>query len=457
MTPKRTIDSPQPGPERARGIEASPEMVGRKGLDGVLSRWIGLDATTLGSASLTHAYQRRLEASGLQDLESLQTLVECDSRERDLLVEEVVVSESWFFRDEQTFSFLEAFVRLILDTGRRRPVRILSIPCACGEEPYSIAMRLFDAGIRPDAFCIDAFDVSRTCLKRAALGHYSANAFRNADQSFRRRWFREEGSHSVIDPVIRSQVQFAWGNLLDRDFAAGQAPYDVIFCRNLLIYLTADARRHVAESLDRLLAADGALVLGAAEPPILGGRWMPTGSSSMFALRRRSATENESGRFPCTAEPADLPQRLPSPVQKPSARPPLRTSSPLSPRSSVPIGGHAANDTGHNLQTELAGLLEKAGALANNGRHSEAIRLCEEHARNAGPSPTLFYLLGSLYQATGNLDRAEGCFHKTLYLDPLHEEAALALALVAGSRGDERMAESYRETATRIFTRKASR
>ncbi len=339
MTPKRTIDSPQPGPERARGIEASTEMVGRKGLDAILSRWIGLDATTLGSASLTRAYQRRLEASGLQDLQSLQTLVECDSRERDLLVEEVVVSESWFFRDEQTFSFLEAFVRLILDTGRRRPVRILSIPCACGEEPYSIAMRLLDAGIRPDAFCIDAFDVSRTCLKRAALGHYSANAFRNADQSFRRRWFREEGSHSVIDPVIRSQVQFAWGNLLDRDFAVGHAPYDVIFCRNLLIYLTADARRHVAESLDRLLAADGALVLGAAEPPILGGRWMPTGSSSMFALRRRSPTEHESGGVLCTAEPADLPQRLPSPVQKPSARPPLRQGSALPPRSSRKLRG----------------------------------------------------------------------------------------------------------------------
>lgn len=133
---------------------------------------------------------------------------------------------------------------------------------------------------------------------------------------------------------------------------------------------------------------------------------------------------------------------------------------PPKPRARVP--SRAAETPGDPEPQQVVAdargrLLEKVGHLANAGRHTEAIAACEAHARDAGPSSDLFFMLGTLYQAHGDLDRAEGCFHKTLYLDPLHEEAALALALVAGSRGDERMAESYRETASRIFMRKASR
>ena len=70
------------------------------------------------------------------------------------------------------------------------------------------------------------------------------------------------------------------------------------------------------------------------------------------------------------------------------------------------------------------------------------------------PSPELFFLMGMLHQSAGDLDRAEGCFHKTLYLDGGHEEALLALALVARQRGDLAMAEQYRQSAARALARK---
>ncbi len=453
MMPTRAIDSPQPGPDQTAGGEASPEASPRGVLEQLLAQWIGLDPATLGSASLARACKRRMEALGLNSLEQLHAAIEADPQQRDLLVEEVVVSESWFFRDEPTFAFLESFARTIAALPGRRPVRILSMPCACGEEPYSIAMRLLDAGMPTESFTIDAFDVSHVCLEKARAGSYSANAFRNADQTFRRRWFREEERRSVIDPAIRAKVHFAWGNLLDRNFAVGVPRYDIIFCRNLLIYLTAPARQQAEATLDRLLASDGALILGAAEPPIMRGPWIPAGSSSMFALRRRPASA--SGH-------ASQPTRFTAG----GGREPRSTASgaagalPPKPRARVP--SRAAETLGDPEPQQVVAdargrLLEKVGHLANAGRHTEAIAACEAHARDAGPSSDLFFMLGTLYQAHGDLDRAEGCFHKTLYLDPLHEEAALALALVAGSRGDERMAESYRETASRIFMRKASR
>ena len=92
--------------------------------------------------------------------------------------------------------------------------------------------------------------------------------------------------------------------------------------------------------------------------------------------------------------------------------------------------------------------------MANDGRLAEAIAFCERHRPAIPPSPELFFLLGMLHQSAGDGDRAEGCFHKTLYLEAGHVEARLALALLARQRGDLPMAEQYRQSAARAAARK---
>ena len=134
--------------------------------------------------------------------------------------EEVVVAESWFFRDPQVFPFVRRFVATLAALPGRQPVRILSAPCAAGEEPYSLAMALLEAGLVPEQFSIDAIDVSQAALDRARRGVYSANAFRNADLSFRDRWFRSERAGSVLDEAVRRCVHFDRANLLDDAFVA---------------------------------------------------------------------------------------------------------------------------------------------------------------------------------------------------------------------------------------------
>ncbi|MEI7782000.1 MAG: protein-glutamate O-methyltransferase CheR, partial [Planctomycetota bacterium] len=257
----------------------------------LLRCWIGLDPSTIGSAAIQRAVRTRMTALGSDDVAAFTDLATRDPNERDQLVEEIVVAESWFFRDRQVFEFVQRFIGTLAALPGRQPVRILSAPCASGEEPYSVAMDLLDAGLVPAQFAIDAIDVSHASLARARQGCYSANAFRNADLSFRDRWFRSERGGSVLDEAVRGCVHFAWANLLEESFVAdtlhsGRGPYDVIFCRNLLIYLTPAARARVEQSLSRLLKPDGVLVLGAAEPPIMKGDWIPAGDSSIFALRR---------------------------------------------------------------------------------------------------------------------------------------------------------------------------
>jgi len=369
--------------------------------------------------------------------------VRSDSAERDRLVEDVIVAESWFFRDRQVFNFVADVAITLTPLPGRSPVRVLCAPCASGEEPYSVAMALLDAGLQPAQFSIDAVDVSRAALERAQRGRYSANAFRNADCTFRDRWFRTEGSTAVLDDRVRGCVRFDWANLLDDRSMAERGPYDVIFCRNLLIYLTAEARGRMERTLDRLLRNDGILVLGAAEPPILRGDWIPAGAASLFALRRGVHLHSVTGAAdarPTTPPAATVKPRAPSrPTTPPVVAPPPTPSS--RPAEQPPT---------------LRDVLEQAGALANERRHLDALELCERHRTALPPSPELFFLMGMLHQSLGDLDRAEGCLHKTLYLDAANEEALLALALLARQRGDTRMADTYRQSAARAFARKSS-
>jgi Tfp pilus assembly protein PilF len=105
---------------------------------------------------------------------------------------------------------------------------------------------------------------------------------------------------------------------------------------------------------------------------------------------------------------------------------------------------------------EREAVLAEAGRLANVDRCAEALEVCQRHEEEAGPSAAVCFMMGMLHQSAGDLDRAEGCLHKTLYLDAANEEALLALALLARQRGDTRMADTYRQSAARAFARKSS-
>jgi chemotaxis protein methyltransferase WspC len=415
-------------------------------IEAFLQQSIGLDHQTIGSAAIARAVRVRIEASGEPDEAAFLARISRDAEEHDRFIDEVVVPESWFFRDTQVFDFIRGFASSFAAAPGRPPIRILCVPCAGGEEPYSVAMAFFEAGLTAQQFRIDAADVSRAALERAAAATYSPNAFRAADFGFRDRWFHCQGAAATLDDAVRKQVHFSWGNLLDTSFAAERESYDIVFCRNLLIYLTADARNRVEQTLDRLLVPDGLLVLGAAEPPILKGPWVPAAGNAMFTLRRGPPSAND---FP-TASPSRRPAtaaslgrmmsgNLSADIPSPNNPPRSPVEDPLAPR---PLAA--------------ADLLRDAENLADAGRRAEALALCQQHAKTIAPCPKIFFLMGMLHQAAGDLDRAESCLHKTLYLDANHDEALLALALLATQRGDSRMADRYRQSAARVLARKGA-
>lgn len=427
-------------------------------IERLLAYRIGLDPVSVGSALILRAAQQRMKELGLADINAYERRVRQSESELQELIEAVVVSESWFFRDERPFQWFGEYVRTHwLGDGLRMPLRVLSMACAGGEEPYSIAITLRDLGVPIDRFEIDAVDISARRLAIARRGVYSANAFRSLDLGFRTRYFRESPQGYELDSSIRSTVHFIQANVLDPHLLEGSPRYDVIFCRNILIYLGVSARVCVLAAVERLLKDDGLLFIGHADRldiPGMEPKFTAIGDPACFVCRL-------SSRGPMS--PACHEFRSPSPnsglVGPDGAscdpnRVPRFGSIPTSDNTQLDPIGDATISSG---QGDGAPVLDHAAELANQGRFDDAIAVCERHLRIKGYSPPAFYLLGMICQAAGNRQRAEDCFQKTLYLDPLHDEALLALALLAERRGDESAALGFRRRAERSLTKSRNR
>src|SRR5205085_2278121 len=126
------------------------------------------------------------------------------------LIEEVVVSETWFMRDGEPFAALAKAARAHAGS---EPFRVLCVPCATGEEAFSIAITLQQAELR-GGFSVDAVDISERALARAQAGVFGERSFRGADVELRRRWFTRTDGGYAIDPALKRHVTFRHGNVL---------------------------------------------------------------------------------------------------------------------------------------------------------------------------------------------------------------------------------------------------
>jgi chemotaxis protein methyltransferase WspC len=418
--------------------------------DLLISR-IGLDPTSVGSQLIVRAVKQRMSNLKLDDLEAYERLVRQSDLELQELIEVVVVAESWFFRDERPFEWLREYVQAgWLNAPARPPLRILSLACAAGEEPYSIAIVLAELGLPARRYRIDALDISARRLAIARHGVYSLNAFRGLGALYRARYFREHAGGYELEPALRATVRFFQGSVLDPLLLEGSSLYDVIFCRNLLIYLVPPARATLLVVIDRVLASDGVLLIGHADrldSSGAGGGFTTTGDPGCFAYRR---VTRGTPPIPLILRSLELPPPMlnlvaPATVSAITVGNPPKASS----YGPQPDNG-AVVEAGAPQSAEPSMLLDQAVELANRGRFAEAIAECERHLRQKGVAAAPYYLMGMICQAAGDRRRAEECFQKTVYLDPTHDEALLALALLAERRGDQGAAANFRRRAERM-------
>jgi chemotaxis protein methyltransferase CheR len=187
------------------------------------------------------------------------------------LVSLITNNETYFFREQSQLKALaeEVLPRLKeekLSKGVRR-LRILSAGCSSGEESYTLAMLLLEAGFKPGEWelAVTGVDADIAALDRARTGVYPPNSFRTKTPTYLERYLKPCGGRMVVGGELRELTRFVEGNLLDLDSAVAGGDFDVIFCRNVLIYFGDDTARRVIDNFSRLLAPEGWLFLGHSE------------------------------------------------------------------------------------------------------------------------------------------------------------------------------------------------
>jgi len=415
-----------------------------KAIKDLLKQTIGLNVSSVGASNFERAVRHRMKALELHDVHAYSLKLRHADEMREL-IDEVIVPETWFFRNPTSFTALQQFaVGRRTARARGKKLMVLSMPCATGEEPYTIAMALDQAGLQPYEYQIDAFDISQRLLTKAKRGVYGRNSFRNKDNEFRDQYFDLVGGIYVLNDKMRNTVNFQQGNLLDKYFGVGGQVYDVIFCRNLLIYFDRDTQNIAMRKFHNLLADDGLLLLGHAETPdFLRGNFIRSEyvrSFSYAKVAHQSKPAKTSAQLAGALAPhADSKRPAPMPPRA-KARAEFTQTVELKRADLLP-------------QTDAA-VLRDAARLANRGELREAGTLCENYLRQHPTSAQAYYLLGLVREAEGKHQLVGELFKKAVYLDPNHYEAMIHLALHLVRYGDADSAKKLQQRAHRVLSRK---
>lgn len=422
----------------------------------LLGKRIGVIADTLGPEAVEKAVAKRCEKIPCKDVKHYRDFLLQKNSEIGNLIDEIVVPESWFFRDTVPFQRLS---QAIADRTLSRPIRALSAPCAGGEEPYSIAMTLLDLDVPASEFFIKGVDISERLVSRAGKTPFSRLSFRGGNLEYRGKYFTQIGNRYQIQEPLRSLVQFEQANLTAANLLADDPPYDVIFCRNVMIYLDEQSRQQVLQNLERLLATKGILFVGHAEAGLaVRQQFSSLNWPGAFAFRKKIGpiSDKPAATFGKALAGKDKPKilpktrrRFPSPNHKKINHKKLHSAKPA-------VTDKPTRQTAAPSPPSASISLERALRLADAGQNQEARRLCQQIMETEGPSAAAYFLLGNLQLAEGKKRDAEQSFGRAVYLEPEHHEAITCLFHLASSRGDLVAADRWKRRLNRVAPHSSS-
>ena len=356
-------------------------------------------ATGIGTAA---GYLRRLREAGLGD------------REWRLLESELTIKETFFFRFAEQFAALRTTIlpRLIESRGSRRRLRIWSAGCSTGAEPYSLAIVLSDVlgpALSEWQISILGTDIDERALataREAVYGHWSLRTMAPAE---RERLFVPQDGRWRLRLAYSGMVRFERLNILDLDGAAVPlqlSDYDLILCRNMLIYFHPDQATRLVEAIGDRLAHDGWLLLGHAEAGLAMGTSLAGLEAGGVVAYRRSGAVSElaappAAPVPTSPVPAAAPPTVPGLSRRRAAPIAVRPEPPIAPPASVA----AADDLG-----EIRRLLDAGETAAA----SVAIARLRGDGRE---SARLFFLDAICALAGDDRGAAERSLRSALYLD----------------------------------------
>lgn len=397
------------------------------GLDQVaaaLREMTGLKLDPIIGPDVAAAAERASQRLGLDSLTTLAQRLRADHRLDDEFIAELTVGETYFFRDLPHFEFVRDFVLPARHAaGRTGTFRVWSAGCSTGEEAWSLAMLCLH--LQLPSFDVLATDLSVRALAAAAAGSYPAWSVDRCPSPLLSGWVLPQDGRHQVSQALMGSVRFEYLNLASDTYprvATGTSGLDLIFCRNVLIYLDPKSVALVYQKFFDALAVGGCLVCGPSDPvPPAQLSFKRVDSGMGFAYLR----DAPDGRV---VSPA-----LFAPVSAPLRALP-RTSLPRVEPSPPPV-----EDDSPQVASRTA------TGLANQGLHAQALDEVVRALVNHPQSVELRFLAASLLLGAGQLPNAVEEFKRVLYLDPSLAMAHFTLGLALHRLGKpEDAARAYR-------------
>jgi chemotaxis protein methyltransferase CheR len=415
---------------------------------------------------LAEILDRRVDKEGLTLCPYLDLLEGPDgAAELKALALELTVPETYFFRHLDQF---RAFADVALPEaqatrGAIRKLSLLSVGCASGEEPYSLAMMVRERGAEQGwNVAIHAFDINSAMLAKAERGFYTAWALRETPAKSQQRWFRNVGRGFELEESIRTAVRFQEVNLAQENAEHwAMDMYDVIFCRNVLMYFTPQSAQALIARLTRSLRPGGHLFLGHAETLRgLSHDYRLCHTHGAFYYQRKLAQhgrrENCEGPLhevsqnnlavhsavgPVASVPdLSLTKTWADTIQNASDR--IQTLTQRTTPQSALRGGRSP---GREMQT--AAQMPRVLDLLRRERFSDALDLLGCLPVESEPEPEVLLLRAALLTHSGDINAAETVCAQLLSQDELNTGAQYLLALCRESAGDRQGALDHYNSA----------
>ncbi|GAA3341460.1 hypothetical protein GCM10020358_32880 [Amorphoplanes nipponensis] len=350
------------------------------------------------------------------------------------LAETLTINETYFYRHREQFEALAAALPgRIRARSAERTLRMLSVGCSSGEEAYTLAIVAREVLSGADwTISVHGLDANPAVLRQAIKAQYSGWALRETPQAVRRRYFRAHEGGFELAADIRSAVRFRQYNVASPDAALWRPnQYDVVFCRNLLMYLTPEVRSSLISRMTTALAPGGYLFLGHTDS--LGSSpdgLEPQHTHGTFYYRRRPGA---------TATPATVPELAPRPAPPPAEADSYEHATRL-------LLQERFADALRLLEAEPPAKPEPrekllhAVLLAHTGRLADAETQCRRLLDADGLHPDAHHQLAVCLEGGAAVDGAIGHYRLAAHLDPEFAMPRLRLGLLARRRGENRLA-----------------
>jgi chemotaxis protein methyltransferase CheR len=390
----------------------------------------------------------------------------------EAFIASLTVPETYFFRNRPQFEALEQRILPELIARRRdlRRLRIWSVGCASGEEPYSLAM-LLHCLLPPSEAVADwdvtilATDLNRSLLEKAQRGLYTAWSFRDTPPDVQEQFFTRRGGQFELAPQVRSQVTFAYLNLADDTYPSALTntlDMDLILFRNVLIYFGDEMARRVIDRLYDALADGGWLLVGHAEPSIsLFSRFTTHSFPNTIVYQKQVSYQKSVETSEVFTDFGSLAPPLAHTARRASSHKREPAATPRAPRIPERLHRHVRHGTSSptaqdaespaTAEGDLMSQYQAAKRLADQSQLEPAQRSVMALVQKAPLFAPAYYLQGLILQELGDAEGALAALRRCVYVDAGFVMGHLALANLYTFAGQAERARRHRENIARLL------